>query len=140
VWWDDLRLPNCVPEFVACCDLEVIAPTADCAPERTLAETLDLAALDRLADLEREATTAPWAVFGSMVVYGPMEDGTLAANRALTVALRNALPDLLRLARLGLEHERLAATLATLEADLDAALERAAMAQKRAPKGGATDR
>jgi hypothetical protein len=139
VWWDDLRLPNCMPEFVHCVALEVIAPTVDPAPERTLDETLDLAALDRLADLEREATTAPWAVFGSMVVYGPMEDGTLEANRALTVALRNAAPDLLRLARLGLEHERLAATLATLEAEIDAALERAAMAQKRQREGGTTD-
>jgi hypothetical protein len=33
--------------------------------------------------------------------------------------LLDALPDLLRLARLGLEHERLAATLATREAEID---------------------
>jgi hypothetical protein len=33
--------------------------------------------------------------------------------------LLDALPDLLRLARLGLEHERLAAALATREAEVD---------------------
>ena len=36
VWWDDLRLPNCVPEKVPCDELEVIAPP-DRAPERELA-------------------------------------------------------------------------------------------------------
>ena len=102
-----------------------------------MAEPLDLAALAELRRLEAAATPAPWEVSGAMVVFGVLREGSIAANYALIGALRNAAPDLLRLARLGLEHERLAATLATLEAEVDAALERSALAQKRAPKGDA---
>jgi hypothetical protein len=91
-----------------------------------MAEILDLAALERLAAMEAAVTEGPWSSAPQINEYGHAmaeihgkglsrylgamnttsgEDNH--ANAALTVALRNALPDLLRLARLGLEHERL---------------------------------
>jgi hypothetical protein len=123
-----------------------------------VAETLDAAALGELQRLHEAATPVPWDVApdrplaAEATVYGPDGDGlaicvgSLQIDRpigsapqdaSLIAAFRNAFPDLLRLARLGLEHERLAGILATLETDIDAALDRAAMAQKRTPKGDA---
>jgi hypothetical protein len=115
-----------------------------------MAEPLTLAALERLAALEQQAKEGPWSAapqinkygFRATEIHGRGLSRYLGAmntssgednhiNADLVVELRNHAPDLLRLARLGLEHERLAATLATLEAEVDAALERAAMAQKR---------
>jgi hypothetical protein len=84
-----------------------------------MAEPLDLAALEEAARLLHTARNADrWFEY------------TNACSRLSTWLTEHA-ADLLRLARLGLEHERMAATLATREADVDAALERAALAQKR---------
>jgi hypothetical protein len=72
-----------------------------------MAETLDLAALEEAARLLDTARNADrWFEY------------TNSCTRLSTWLTEHA-PELLRLARLGLEHERLAAALATREAEVD---------------------
>lgn len=83
-------------------------------------EMLDEATLSELERMEKEATPGPWrldvdwtyeiidandAIIGKVVQAS--EDHDRVAEAALIVALRNAAPSLFRLARLGLEAEKL---------------------------------
>jgi hypothetical protein len=127
-----------------------------------MAEPLDLAALEAgerlLAGVPADPAYGAWAFapwpenpdIGTVTGADGCHVATVWRDRPVAmwdadearaaVWLVNHAADLLRLARLGLECERLAATLATLEVEIDAALDRAAMAQKRAPKGHADGR
>jgi len=128
-------------------------------------EMLDAGELDRLAALEQRAMRGPWSmddenphredgwlVFGGdgdglltchgNLAYGATDDiGNPDQDARFIVALRNAAPALIALARAGLaaqtEIARLSGILATLEGAIEDALEAAGRAQQRKGDGDA---
>jgi hypothetical protein len=60
--------------------------------------------LDELERLEKEATPGPWEYFANGTLSGQYSDlacGLLDEEGILIAAMRNALPELIRLARIG---------------------------------------
>lgn len=69
--------------------------------------------LDELERLEKEATPGPWEYlwidnYGDDLKIARSDDSVLITNQdnALIAALRNALPELIRLAKIGREAEK----------------------------------